>query len=337
METPPTAAQVLPCPLAAGWELVRTIPLPRTGSDGQPMGGFSAAAYDQDDDRLWLLSDAPRGHLVPFSGLRAQVTGRGALRAGPRLLLRDGAGELLPEGFDGEGLVLAGDEAWIVSEGRRTQERRARLQRHSLRNGRLLEERSLPAPWQEWPGQGLRANKGPESLTRTPAGDLVLAAEAPLVQDSPLADQDLVPLAVQATGEPPSILGRIALGPAGAAASRSLGLTELLALDAPPALLALLRSYVPPQRWTAQLQVLPLPTSPLEEAPPLVPSQGWDLLEAGLPADNWEGMAWGPQLDDGRVVLVLVSDDNFNPLQRSWVSLLVPRRGSGCPSGRFQF
>ena len=79
METPPTAAQVLPCPLAAGWELVRTTPLPRTGSDGQPMGGFSAAAYDQDDDRLWLLSDAPRGHLVPFSGLRAQVTGRGAL------------------------------------------------------------------------------------------------------------------------------------------------------------------------------------------------------------------------------------------------------------------
>ena len=337
METPPTAAQVLPCPLAAGWELLRTIPLPRTGSDGQPMGGFSAAAYVQNEDRLWLLSDAPRGHLVPFSGLRAQVTGRGALRAGPRLLLRDGAGELLPEGFDGEGLVLAGDEAWIVSEGRRTQERRARLQRHSLRNGRLLEERSLPAAWQERPGQGLRANKGPESLTRTPAGDLILAAEAPLEQDRPLADQGLVPLAVQATGEPPRNLGRITLGPAGAAASRSLGLTELLALDAPPALLALLRSYVPPQRWTAQLQLLPLPTSPLEEAPPLVPSQGWDLLEAGLPADNWEGMAWGPQLDDGRIVLVLVSDDNFNPLQRSWVSLLVPRRGSGCPSGRFQF
>ena len=337
METPPTAAQVLPCPLAAGWELLRTIPLPRTGSDGQPMGGFSAAAYVQNEDRLWLLSDAPRGHLVPFSGLRAQMTGRGALRAGPRLLLRDGAGELLPEGFDGEGLVLAGDGAWIVSEGRRTPERRARLQRHSLRNGRLLEERSLPAAWQERPGQGLKANKGPESLTRTPAGDLVLAAEAPLLQDSAVDAQDLVPLAVQVSGEPPRPLGRIALGPAGAAASRSLGLTELLALDAPPALLALLRSYSPPQRWTAQLQLLPLPASPREKEPPLVPARGWDLLDAGLPADNWEGMAWGPQLDDGRVVLVLVSDDNFNPLQRSWVSLLVPRRGSGCPSGRFQF
>jgi len=337
MDTPPMAAQVLPCPLGAGWELLRTIPLPRTGSDGLPMGGFSAAAYDQNEDRLWLLSDAPRGHLVPFTGLRAQVTGRGALRAGPRLLLRDSAGALLPEGFDGEGLVLAGDGAWIVSEGRRTPERRAKLQRHSLRNGRLLEERSLPAAWQERPGQGLKANKGPESLTRTPAGDLVLAAEAPLLQDSAVDAQDLVPLAVQVSGEPPRPLGRIALGPAGAAASRSLGLTELLALDAPPALLALLRSYTPPQRWTAQLQVLPLPASPLKAAPPLAPAYGWDLLKAGLPADNWEGMAWGPRLADDRVVLVLVSDDNFNPLQRSWVSLLLPRRGSGCPSGRFQF
>jgi len=331
------AAQVLPCPLAAGWELLRTIPLPRTGSDGLPMGGFSAAAYDQQDDRLWLLSDAPRGHLVPFSGLRAQVTGRGALRAGPRLLLRDSEGALLPEGFDGEGLVLAGDGAWIVSEGRRTPERRAKLQRHSLRTGRLQEDRELPAAWEERPGQGLRANKGPESLTRTPAGDLVLAAEAPLMQDNALDEQDLVPLAVQVSGEPPRPLGRIALGPAGAAASRSLGLTELLALDAPPALLALLRSYTPPQRWTAHLQVLPLPASSLKAAPPLAPLHGWDLLQAGLPADNWEGMAWGPRLADGRVVLVLVSDDNFNPLQRSWVSLLVPRRGSGCPSGRFPF
>ena len=337
MDTPPMAAQVLPCPLAAGWELLRTIPLPRTGSDGLPMGGFSAAAYDRNEDRLWLLSDAPRGHLVPFSGLRAQVRGRGALRAGPRLLLRDGEGALLPEGFDGEGLVLAGDGAWIVSEGRRTPERRARLQRHSLRNGRLLEERSLPAAWQERPGQGLKANKGPESLTRTPAGDLVLAAEAPLLQDSAVDAQDLVPLAVQVSGDPPGSLGRIALGPAGAAASRSLGLTELLALDAPPALLALLRSYTPPQRWTAELQVLPLPAAPSTRASPLVPAHRWDLLKVGLPADNWEGLAWGPRLGDGRVVLVLVSDDNFNPLQRSWVSLLVPRRGSGCPSGRFQF
>ena len=197
---------------------------------------------------------------------------------------------------------------------------------------KLVFEKIVPPG--ELDAPNIRRHVAPAALLN---GDLVLAAEAPLLQDSAVDAQDLVPLAVQVSGEPPRPLGRIALGLAGAAASRSLGLTELLALDAPPALLALLRSYTPPQRWTAQLQVLPLPASPLKAAPPLAPAYGWDLLKAGLPADNWEGMAWGPRLADDRVVLVLVSDDNFNPLQRSWVSLLLPRRGSGCPSGRFQF
>ncbi|HZF84192.1 MAG TPA: esterase-like activity of phytase family protein, partial [Burkholderiaceae bacterium] len=31
--------------------------------------------------------------------------------------------------------------------------------------------------------------------------------------------------------------------------------------------------------------------------------------------DNSEGMCWGPPLPDGRRLLVVVSDDNFNPLQ----------------------
>ena len=37
----------LPCPLDAGWELVRTIQLPRLLADGLPLGGFSAASSYQ--------------------------------------------------------------------------------------------------------------------------------------------------------------------------------------------------------------------------------------------------------------------------------------------------
>ena len=40
-----------------------------------------------------------------------------------------------------------------------------------------------------------------------------------------------------------------------------------------------------------------------------------DHYEEWLP-DNIEGMAWGPSLADGRRLLVLISDDNFNPTQR---------------------
>ena len=42
----------LPCPLEAGWQLVRTIRLPRMLADGRPLGGFSAAAYQPKQDRL---------------------------------------------------------------------------------------------------------------------------------------------------------------------------------------------------------------------------------------------------------------------------------------------
>ena len=42
-----------------------------------------------------------------------------------------------------------------------------------------------------------------------------------------------------------------------------------------------------------------------------------DLNQAGLDPDNLEGMAWGPPLANGHRRLVLVADDNFNPLQKT--------------------
>ena len=72
----------LPCPLEAGWQLVRTIRLPRMLADGRPLGGFSAAAYQPKQDRLWLLSDAPIGHLVPW-GAWLHGSRAGGIRCGP--------------------------------------------------------------------------------------------------------------------------------------------------------------------------------------------------------------------------------------------------------------
>jgi hypothetical protein len=40
-----------------------------------------------------------------------------------------------------------------------------------------------------------------------------------------------------------------------------------------------------------------------------------NLDALGLPLDNVEGMAFGPDLPDGRRSLVLVSDNNFAPAQ----------------------
>ena len=40
-----------------------------------------------------------------------------------------------------------------------------------------------------------------------------------------------------------------------------------------------------------------------------------NLDALGIPLDNVEGMAFGPDLADGRRSLVLVSDNNFAPAQ----------------------
>jgi hypothetical protein len=39
--------------------------------------------------------------------------------------------------------------------------------------------------------------------------------------------------------------------------------------------------------------------------------------------DNFEGMAFGPRLPDGRATLLLVSDDNFSAAQRTWFLLFA--------------
>ena len=311
----------MPCPLEAGWDLVQTIALPRELDDGQPLGGFSAAAYQSKQDRLWLLSDAPVGHLVPWGGLADLLAGRRtSLRPGRRLLLRDVEGQPLPHGFDGEGLVVQGHQAWIASEGRRTPDRRARLLRIDLRSGRQLKELPLPAAWLERPGQGLRPNKGPESLTAFGPDGLMLAAEAPLLQDGSGGG---AALARFTSGQSFRAAGALDPGPFGPHD----GLTDLLALPRRQQLLGLRRGFEPPLTWTARLQLFPLPSA---KAPPVQPIIGWDLLNTGLPPDNWEALALGPRLLDGRPTLVLASDDNFNPLQSSWIAVISPRRVASC-------
>tara|TARA_B100000212_G_scaffold334344_1_gene304885 strand:- start:71 stop:1156 length:1086 start_codon:yes stop_codon:yes gene_type:complete len=336
----PSSVQALPCPLSAGWELIQNIELPHKALDGDLLGGFSAVAYQRDPDRLWLLSDATRGYLVSFQGLgRVIQAEQGSLQAGRRLLLRDQKGSPLPMNFDGEGLVLIGDEAWIVSEGRRSPERRARLQRYNLLDGRLEREVTLPSAWLAAEGQGLASNRGPEALTHMPNGDLVMAAEAPLIQDGAHQGRDWVRLARlrPGSGPRPEPLGGVEIGPEGSAASRKLGLTELLAVGRDSNVLALMRSFAFPVGWSAHLKLLRLRNADSTLVPPIQPMQSWDLLADGLPSANWEGMTWGPAMRDGRIPLLLVSDDGFNPLKTSWLSVLAPRHGPDCEPGRFTF
>ena len=105
----------LPCPLEAGWELVRTIELPRTLADGRSLGGFSAAAYQPRGPSLV----AQRCTDWASSALGGWPMARGSTRhaaIGPQSSAEGWRRAAPARGFDGEGLVIEGRQAWIASE-----------------------------------------------------------------------------------------------------------------------------------------------------------------------------------------------------------------------------
>jgi hypothetical protein len=54
---------------------------------------------------------------------------------------------------------------------------------------------------------------------------------------------------------------------------------------------------------------------PLKGVQPIQKKLLLDLTQLGIKLDNLEGMTLGPRLPDGSQSLLLISDDNFNPLQ----------------------
>ena len=330
---------LLPCPLTAGWELVAEVRLPKLDGAGKPSGGFSAATYRADRDQLWLLSDAPKGQLVGWGGLGK--LGKAPLRPLGVVRLRSGKGANLPQSIDGEGLVMLGERAWVASEGRGNPKRPTQLLGFDHRSGELQLALPMPAEWQSAPGQGLAANRGPESLTllqrRGKPALLLMAAETALLQDP--AGQ------VRVLGWPlgagmASVAGNPKpLQPLRLPRGDGWGLTDLLALPEAPLgaplgapLLGLQRRFQAPDQWSNRLVLYPLPKpiTPAGNGAPLAPLMSWDLKAIGLSSDNWEAITPGPPLEDGRPTLLLASDNNFSPFQANHLARLAPRRSATC-------
>jgi hypothetical protein len=318
---------------------VAEVRLPKLDGAGKSSGGFSAASYRADRDQLWLLSDAPKGQLVGWGGLAK--LGKAPLRPLGVVRLSSGKGAPLPKSIDGEGLVLLGERAWVASEGRGSPKRPTQLLGFDRRSGELQLAIPMPAEWQSAPGQGLAANRGPESLTllqqRGEPALLLMAAETALLQDP--AGQ------VRVLGWPlgagmASVAGNPKpLQPLRLPQGDGWGLTDLLALPEAPLgathgapLLGLQRRFQAPDQWSNRLVLYPLPKpiTPAGNAAPLAPLMSWDLKAIGLSADNWEAITPGPPLEDGRPTLLLASDDNFSPFQANHLARLAPRRSATC-------
>ena len=334
---------------------------------GTPFGGLSGITYDAANQAYFAQSD-DRSDRAPARFYRLALDladGRlddGDVAVTGVVTLTDTAGSTFrPGSIDPEGIALSPTGSLFVSsEGDSIATPPvAPFVNEFGRNGRQLSV--LPVPAYYVPvtggGVGVRNNLAFEPLAVSPNGNVVFSAtENALAQDGPVATFE--------TGSPSRLLawdratGRILYehvypvspvprpaAPVSPTVSASTGLVELIALDDGGTLLAMERSFVAGVGTTVRLfECLQDPATNVAGISALRdPGSGipWpyapiykrlvaDIGELGVVTDNIEGMTLGPRLPDGRQLLILVSDDNFSPLQvTQFVALAVTIQSVG--------
>lgn len=211
-------------------------------------------------------------------------------------------------------------------------------------DGTFVAELEIPLAQRATTGEsGIRQNLGPEGLTFAADGSLVVTAlEGPLLQDGPVPTTTagaLSRIVVQyRDGE---ILDEYAYrqepifaAPTPADGFANNGVTAILAIDGrdPSRFLVMERSFV--TGVGNQVRIYEVSTAgatdvsdgaPLADAEPVHKRLLLDVADLPVESvDNIEGMAWGPDREDGSRTLVLVSDDNFSATQvTQFVALAV--------------
>jgi len=315
---------------------------------GTPLGGLSAITYDAGMDVFFALSD-DRGSRAPARFYQLAIAiGDGRLTSGDVtftgvITLTDPAGEVFSAGaIDPEGLALApGRTFFISSEGDAGADPPVPPFVNEFgRDGRQLTALPVPQHYLPSPAIGVRNNLAFEPLAVSGDGTYLLTGtENALTQDGPatsltsgswsrLLAWDLATR--RPTFEHVYPVSPIPAAPNPANGAADNGLVEVVPLDNGGTLLAMERSYAVGVGNTVRLFELRLDgATDVAGTPALVnPDTGEalpftpvdkrlvaDIRSLGVAPDNIEGMALGPTLADGRRTLVLVSDDNFNPLQ----------------------
>jgi len=329
----------------ASYELIGTVNIPTgTQFEGTEIGGLSSISYDPGRNVYYAISD-DQGTIDPVRYYTLEIdVSDGQLDPGDitfldvTTILDPSGAPYAPGSLDPEGLALAhGGQLYFSSEGfaNRTPPVDPFIRRINL-NGK--HNRSLAIPEKFLPdstgAQGVRLNLGFESLNVTPdQRTLVTASEGALAQDGPAANVGQSSLARilefrLSSGKPGAeyvyVVNPVAEEPVPPDQFRVNGVVELLPLDNAGTMLALERSFSVGAEgggntiWLYEIQtqgatdvsgmfsLLNETFTPVTKR--LILNVEEDL---GIEPDNIEGMAFGPVLPDGRLPLILMSDNNF--------------------------
>lgn len=324
--------------------------------DGPLFGGISGLAPEAGNHEYYGISDDSENSRV----YRLRVDGEGAaLKVTPLETIRLEPPPSSPIRLDPESVVLTrSGELIITSEGIGREPRVPPGLIRYTQTGKyvgLLDVRERYMPTVTGPlARGVRPNFGFEALTLSPDGErLFTCTETALVQDGDVAtfDHGTVSRLLEYTADRASFRpAREFIYPLDPVDRPSFeasvvvkGLVELLALSRTE-MLALERTYVEnkatPGRGQNYARLYRIvidgaadvsALESLKETRGLVPVRKTLVLdlaavkglgrELSPELDNFEALAFGPRLADGSLSLLIASDDNFNPSQRTWFLL----------------
>ncbi|MBW4561569.1 MAG: esterase-like activity of phytase family protein [Mojavia pulchra JT2-VF2] len=312
------------------------------------VGGLSGITYDAKNDLYYAISDdrsqkAPaRFYTLKIDLSKGTLKNGGVVPVGVTTLLNE-SGEKYPPGTtDTEGIALTSKKSvFISSEGDPKQLINSFIKEFSLSTGKEIT--TLPIPNKFLPDkkgqQGFRNNLAFESLTITPdEKHLFTATENALIQDGAEAQPRI--------GTPCRILQynlfinqpekeflyqtepvTPILNLTGKFAS---GLPDLVALDNQGNFLSLERSFTGLGFAISLFQISLKGADDIHKInsfsavdsktiKPVQKKQLLDLRNLDVLLDNIEGLTLGPKLPDGQRSLILISDNNFNALQRNQI------------------
>ena len=323
--------------------------------DGTPVGGLSGIAYNPKDDVFYAVSD-DRSVKAParFYQLKLDLDESGkpiATKFMAMTTLKNEAGnEYDKNTIDPEGIAITPQgTVWVSSEGVAIDGIPPFIQEHDVKTGKWL--RSVRIPDQYIPKtdekgirQGVQNNMAFESLTlnanaarmgATEPYRLFAAAENALEQDKnpdpesiegdrvrfmhhSIQDERINSIAEYVYALEDKPIG-----------GEKFGLAEMLSLDGSGRFLSLERSFglagfriklfqtiFAGSKDTSMLQSIQGLDTVVKPAQKELLA---DLSLLDLTLDNLEGMTIGPRLPDGSQSLIMVSDDNFNTLQKTQI------------------
>ncbi|NDJ23362.1 hypothetical protein GS682_17320 [Nostoc sp. B(2019)] len=312
------------------------------------IGGLSGITYDPKNELYYAISDDrgqkanARLYTLKIDLSKGALKNGGVVPVGVTTLLNENNQTFSPGETDTEGIALTNKATvFISSEGDAGKLINPFIKEFSLSSGKEIT--TLPIPNKFLPDQssqrGIRNNLAFESLTITPdKKHLFTATENALIQDGLAAKPKIgTPCRILQynllTNQPEkeflyqtepvtpflNITGKFASG-----------LPDLLALDNQGHFLSLERSFTGLGFAIFLFQVSLEGADDIHNIDSLLAVESktvkpvqkkllLDLRTLDVLLDNIEGLTLGSKLPDGQQALILVSDNNFNPLQRNQI------------------